>query len=149
MPDLRRSRMVREGTRLPLLPGDDLCRLSGWVNLEQNEATQKVNGILNRERNCSGLDQKKPRLKLAPNEYAALRRRVLERDGWRCQGLVRPLTSSPPMGAGQVRRRQARQFDHPLCIVPPPCRGTGMRHTSVRVPDFSSSLNVLFVRTMR
>jgi 5-methylcytosine-specific restriction endonuclease McrA len=31
------------------------------------------------------LDQKKPRLKLVLEEYAALRRLVLERDGWRCQ----------------------------------------------------------------
>ena len=29
--------------------------------------------------------QRKPRLKLAPDEYSALRRRILERDGWRCQ----------------------------------------------------------------
>jgi 5-methylcytosine-specific restriction protein A len=31
------------------------------------------------------MDQKKPRLKLGPEDYSALRRRVLERDGWRCQ----------------------------------------------------------------
>ena len=30
------------------------------------------------------LNQKK-RLKLTPEEYAALRRQVLQRDGWRCQ----------------------------------------------------------------
>ena len=29
--------------------------------------------------------ERKPRLKLAPDEYDALRLRVLERDGWRCQ----------------------------------------------------------------
>jgi 5-methylcytosine-specific restriction endonuclease McrA len=31
------------------------------------------------------LIQKRPRLKLTPEGYAALRRQVLERDGWRCQ----------------------------------------------------------------
>jgi 5-methylcytosine-specific restriction endonuclease McrA len=31
------------------------------------------------------LRQKRPRLKLGREEYDALRRRVLERDGWRCQ----------------------------------------------------------------
>jgi len=31
------------------------------------------------------LRQKQPRLKLGREEYDALRRRVLERDGWRCQ----------------------------------------------------------------
>jgi 5-methylcytosine-specific restriction endonuclease McrA len=29
--------------------------------------------------------QKRPRLKLTDEEYTLLRRRVLERDGWRCQ----------------------------------------------------------------
>jgi 5-methylcytosine-specific restriction endonuclease McrA len=29
--------------------------------------------------------QKQPRLKLDPEEYATVRRRVLERDSWRCQ----------------------------------------------------------------
>ncbi|MGO9843605.1 MAG: HNH endonuclease [Candidatus Acidiferrales bacterium] len=29
--------------------------------------------------------QKRPRLKLTDEEYASLRRRVLERDRWRCQ----------------------------------------------------------------
>jgi 5-methylcytosine-specific restriction endonuclease McrA len=31
------------------------------------------------------LCQKRPRLKLSVEEYTLLRRRVLERDGWRCQ----------------------------------------------------------------
>jgi 5-methylcytosine-specific restriction endonuclease McrA len=31
------------------------------------------------------LRQKRPRLKLGPEEYNSLRNRVLERDGWRCQ----------------------------------------------------------------
>jgi 5-methylcytosine-specific restriction endonuclease McrA len=31
------------------------------------------------------LRQKRPRLKLDPEEYNSLRNRVLERDGWRCQ----------------------------------------------------------------
>ncbi len=31
------------------------------------------------------LRQKQPRLKLDPEEYTTVRRRVLERDGWRCQ----------------------------------------------------------------
>jgi RNA-directed DNA polymerase len=31
------------------------------------------------------LNQKRPRLKLISEEYAKLRRQVLERDGWRCQ----------------------------------------------------------------
>ena len=31
------------------------------------------------------LRQKRPRLKLDPKEYAIVRTRVLERDGWRCQ----------------------------------------------------------------
>jgi 5-methylcytosine-specific restriction endonuclease McrA len=31
------------------------------------------------------LRQKRPRLKLSVEEYNLLRRRVLERDGWRCQ----------------------------------------------------------------
>ena len=31
------------------------------------------------------LRQKRARLKLGREEYDALRRRVLERDGWRCQ----------------------------------------------------------------
>ncbi len=31
------------------------------------------------------LRQKLPRLKLKPEEYAAVRNQVLERDGWRCQ----------------------------------------------------------------
>jgi ATP-dependent DNA helicase RecQ len=33
----------------------------------------------------SKLHQKRPRLKLNPEEYDTLRRQVLERDGWRCQ----------------------------------------------------------------
>jgi 5-methylcytosine-specific restriction endonuclease McrA len=32
------------------------------------------------------LRQKRPRLVLAPAEYNRLRSRVLERDGWNCQG---------------------------------------------------------------
>jgi len=31
------------------------------------------------------LRQKRPRLKLSPEEYNLLRQQVLERDGWRCQ----------------------------------------------------------------
>jgi ATP-dependent DNA helicase RecQ len=31
------------------------------------------------------LRQKKPRIRLDPEEYCALRNQVLERDGWRCQ----------------------------------------------------------------
>jgi 5-methylcytosine-specific restriction endonuclease McrA len=31
------------------------------------------------------LRQKQPRLKLGREQYELLRRRVLERDGWRCQ----------------------------------------------------------------
>jgi 5-methylcytosine-specific restriction endonuclease McrA len=39
------------------------------------------------------LRQKLPRLKLKPEEYAAVRNQVLERDGWRCQdcGAMRDL----------------------------------------------------------
>jgi 5-methylcytosine-specific restriction endonuclease McrA len=37
------------------------------------------------KRNADGLHQRKSRLKLAPDTYVALRRQVLERDGWRCQ----------------------------------------------------------------
>ena len=32
-----------------------------------------------------GLRQKEPRLRLSLAEYEALRKRALERDGWRCQ----------------------------------------------------------------
>ena len=32
-----------------------------------------------------GLRQKRPRIKLSPNEYLSMRNQVLERDGWRCQ----------------------------------------------------------------
>ncbi len=32
-----------------------------------------------------GLRQKEPRLRLSLKEYEALRKRVLERDSWRCQ----------------------------------------------------------------
>ncbi len=35
--------------------------------------------------NSTSLHQKRPRLKLDPKEYAIVRKRVLERDGWRCQ----------------------------------------------------------------
>jgi 5-methylcytosine-specific restriction endonuclease McrA len=35
--------------------------------------------------NSTRLRQKQPRLKLDPKEYAIVRTRVLERDGWRCQ----------------------------------------------------------------
>ena len=35
--------------------------------------------------NLTPLRQKQPRLKLDPKEYAIIRKRVLERDGWRCQ----------------------------------------------------------------
>jgi len=31
------------------------------------------------------LSQKRPRFKLSPKEYAIVWKRVLERDGWRCQ----------------------------------------------------------------
>ncbi len=31
------------------------------------------------------LRQRQPRLKLDPKEYAVVRKRVFERDGWRCQ----------------------------------------------------------------
>jgi 5-methylcytosine-specific restriction endonuclease McrA len=31
------------------------------------------------------LRQRQPRLKLDPKEYAIVRKRVFERDGWRCQ----------------------------------------------------------------
>ncbi len=31
------------------------------------------------------LRQKRPRIRLAPNEYESLRFQVLKRDGWRCQ----------------------------------------------------------------
>jgi 5-methylcytosine-specific restriction protein A len=31
------------------------------------------------------LRQKQPRFKLKPEEYTVVRKRVLERDGWRCQ----------------------------------------------------------------
>ncbi len=31
------------------------------------------------------LRQKQPRIKLDPDEYKSLHRKVLERDGWRCQ----------------------------------------------------------------
>jgi len=34
----------------------------------------------------TSLHQKQPRLKLAKEEYEIIRKRVLERDGWRCQG---------------------------------------------------------------
>lgn len=33
----------------------------------------------------NGLRQRQPRLRLDREEYEALRRQVLERDGWRCQ----------------------------------------------------------------
>ena len=33
----------------------------------------------------ASLRQKQPRLKLAKEEYEIIRKRVLERDGWRCQ----------------------------------------------------------------
>ena len=33
----------------------------------------------------ASLRQKQPRLKLAKGEYEIIRKRVLERDGWRCQ----------------------------------------------------------------
>jgi 5-methylcytosine-specific restriction endonuclease McrA len=35
--------------------------------------------------NSTRLRQKGPRLKLDPKNYAIVRTRVLERDGWRCQ----------------------------------------------------------------
>jgi 5-methylcytosine-specific restriction endonuclease McrA len=38
-----------------------------------------------REGRMQHLRPKRPRLKLHVEEYALLRRRVLERDGWRCQ----------------------------------------------------------------
>ena len=41
----------------------------------------------------ASLRQKQPRLKLAKGEYEIIRKRVLERDGWRCQecGLMKNL----------------------------------------------------------
>ncbi len=51
--------------------------------------------IFLRERTCqkTGLDksmqhlrQKRPRVKLSVKDYKLLHQRVLERDGWRCQG---------------------------------------------------------------
>jgi hypothetical protein len=44
---------------------------------------------------------KEPRLKLVPEQYAALRRQVLERDGWRCQ----VCGSSAKLQVHHLRRR--------------------------------------------
>jgi 5-methylcytosine-specific restriction endonuclease McrA len=49
----------------------------------------------------AGLNQKRPRFHLVPEEYAAIRRQVLERDGWRCQ----VCGSSAKLQVHHLRRR--------------------------------------------
>src|SRR5207247_9543987 len=65
-----------------LLPGDDLCGFSGGGKSGRHSAK----GLsMQSSLNSTRLRQKRPRLKLDPKEYAIVRTRVLERDGWRCQ----------------------------------------------------------------
>ena len=47
--------------------------------------TVAVGNSLSEKRTLQQLRQKRPRLKLRIDEYKLLHRRVLERDGWRCQ----------------------------------------------------------------
>jgi 5-methylcytosine-specific restriction endonuclease McrA len=60
------------------------------INLELGElAMEQLEpsgvGELPRKRYMERLRQKRPRLKLDPESYEALKNEVLERDGWRCQ----------------------------------------------------------------
>src|SRR6266851_8067027 len=64
-----------------LLLGDDLRGFSRGSQARRNLLVELSVDPANSMR----LRQKQPRLKLDPEEYTTVRRRVLERDGWRCQ----------------------------------------------------------------
>lgn len=55
----------------------------GQLAMEQPQPS--VDGELPRQGRMERLRQKQPRLKLDPERYEALKKEVLERDGWRCQ----------------------------------------------------------------
>ena len=57
--------------------------------------------------------QSKPRLRLAREEYDVLRRRVLERDGWRCQ----KCGSSSDLQVHHLRYRSKRGNDEPDNLI--------------------------------
>ncbi len=85
------------------LCGDDLCGLSGRskpgereprdpaaihhevVQVPARAGEEGIPGASERERFMSGIDLKKPRIKLAPDAYEKLRKEVLQREHWRCQ----------------------------------------------------------------
>jgi DNA-directed RNA polymerase subunit M/transcription elongation factor TFIIS len=60
----------------------------------------------------STLGKNKLRLKLAPAEYDALRRRVLERDGWRCQ-----VCGSSKLQVHHLQRRSKLGDDEPDNLI--------------------------------
>ena len=57
--------------------------------------------------------QKRPRIRLAPDLYRRLKREILERDGWRCQGCG----SSRSLDVHHMRRRSALGDDEETNLI--------------------------------
>jgi 5-methylcytosine-specific restriction endonuclease McrA len=51
----------------------------------------------------NSISPKRPRIRMAPEQYATLRREILDRDGWRCQ----KCGCSKNLDVHHIRRRSA------------------------------------------
>jgi hypothetical protein len=113
-----------------VLPRDDLCRLFGGSEFRGSRSRYPValdSSVLRasagrRETRAprghpgmcvSSIRQRRPRVRLEPDSYRALHRKVLERDGWKCQHCGR----ATELEVHHIRFRSALGHDEPDNLI--------------------------------